>query len=141
MRGLLIPALAFILLTSADGALVAQTAKPECHPPQQARQVANLFFGRDIAGRPGVSEAAWARFVARELTPRFPGGLTITDAQGQRRDPSIGTITREPSKRVEIVLSGSADDQARLDAAVAAYKNEFHQHSVLIIVQTACVSF
>ncbi len=64
-RSLLIPALAFILLTSANGALVAQTAQPECHPPQQTRQVADLFFGRDIAGKPGVSEAAWARFVAR----------------------------------------------------------------------------
>ena len=141
MRTLLIPALSIIFLTSAHGLLVAQTAQPECHPPQQVRQVAELFFGRDIGGRPGVSEAAWARFVARELTLRFPDGLTITDAHGQRRDPSGGATEHELSKRVEIVLSGSGDDRARLEAVVAAYKREFHQSSVLVIVQTACVSF
>jgi Protein of unknown function (DUF3574) len=75
------------------------------------------------------------------LTPRFPGGLTISDASGQWRDPTKGTIMREPAKRVEIVLPGNADDQARLDAVVSAYKHEFDQHSVVVIVQTACVSF
>ena len=48
---------------------------------------------------------------------------------------------REPVKRVEIVLPGNADDQARLDAVVSAYKQEFHQRSVVVIVQEACVSF
>ena len=80
------------------------------------------MFGRDIGNSVGVSETAWTRFVAREMTPRFPDGLTITDAIGQWRDRDSGTIVREPSKRVEIVLPGNADDEARLDAIVAAYK-------------------
>ena len=88
-----------------------------------------------------MSEAAWTRFVTRALTPRFPDGLTISDASGQWRDPGSGTIMREPVKRVEIVLPGNADDQARLDAVVSAYKQEFHQRSVVVIVQEACGSF
>jgi len=77
----------------------------------------------------------------REITPRFPEGLTITDAIGQWRDPANGRMVREPSKRVEIVLTGHADDEARLDAVVAAYRRRFHQHSVGVIVQSACISF
>jgi hypothetical protein len=112
-----------------------------CHGSQQVRQVAELLFGRDVGHRLGVSASAWAHFVAREITPRFPEGFTVTDAAGQWRDTTSGTIVHEPSKRVEIVLPDTTDDTARLDAIVAAYKRAFHQHSVLVIVRPACVSF
>jgi Protein of unknown function (DUF3574) len=112
-----------------------------CHGAQQPRQIAELLFGRDVGHRLGVSESAFARFVAREITPRFPDGLTISDATGQWRDRGAAVITREPSKRVEIVLPGAADDESKLDAIVAAYKRRFHQHSVAVILRPACVSF
>lgn len=98
------------------------------------------MFGRDIGNRVGVSEQAWQRFLAREITPRFPDGLTVTDASGQWRDPASGRIVREPSKLVIIVLPGN-DDEARLDAVVDAYKRQFRQQSVALVVEPACVSF
>lgn len=119
--------------------LAAQTAP--CPQAMQPRQVAELLFGRDIGNRVGVGETAFRRFVARELTPRFPDGLTVTDAAGQWRDPATGATVREPAKRVEIVLPGTADDLAWLDAAVAAYKREFRQRAVGVILRPACVSF
>ncbi len=67
--------------------------------------------------------------------------MTITDATGQWRDPASGNLVREATKRVDIVLPGRADDQEKLDAVVTAYKREFRQHSVGVIVQWACVSF
>jgi hypothetical protein len=112
-----------------------------CHGNQQVKQVAELLFGRDIGRRLGVNESAWARFAAREITPRFPAGFTVSEASGQWRDRSNGAIVREPSKRVEIVLPGAADDEARIDEIVAAYKRHFHQQSVAVIVRPACVSF
>ncbi len=118
-----------------------QAQEPGCHGRLQRKEIAELMFGRDIAGRPGVSESAWMRFVRREITPRFPDGLTVTDAAGQWRDPGNGDIVRERSKKVEIVLPGGQDDEARLDAIVRAYKRQFRQRSVGIIVQSACVSF
>ncbi len=133
--------LSLVLLTTTEPGLQAQTAALSCHGAQQVRQVAELLFGRDIGHKLGVSESAWARFVAREMTPRFPDGLTVTDASGQWRDSADGTVVREPSKRVEIVLPGAADDTARLDAIVTAYKRDFHQQSVAVIVRPACVSF
>lgn len=99
------------------------------------------MFGRDIGHRVGVSEAAWTRFLAREVTPRFPDGLTVVDAVGQWRDPGSGRIVREPSKLVMIVLPGKDDDQARLDAVVQAYKQQFRQQSVGLVVQAGCVLF
>lgn len=141
MRALGVRFLAAALLCAVAAGAAAQTPTPACHGAQQRREVAELLFGRDIGGRLGVSDPAWRRFVAREITPRFPDGLTVTDAQGQWRDPGSGRIVREPSKRVEIVLPGNADDAARLDAIVAAYKRQFHQRSVGLILQSACVAF
>lgn len=103
--------------------------------------VAELLFGRDIGRHIGVSDTAWSRFVARELTPRFPGGLNVVDAVGQWRDAASGEIVREPAKKVEIVLPGDSDGQERLEAAMKAYKREFRQHSVGLIVRDACVAF
>jgi hypothetical protein len=141
MRTALVCSLSLILLTAAAGNATAQTLAIVCHGTQRPGQIAELLFGRDIGNHVGVSEAAWMRFVAREITPRFPDGLTITNAIGQWRDPASNRMVHEPSKRVEIVLPGRADDEVRLDAIVAAYKRRFHQHSVGVIVQSGCVSF
>jgi hypothetical protein len=103
--------------------------------------VAELMFGRKIGDRMRVSDAAWTRFVDREITPRFPAGLTIIDARGQWRDPDRNRIVREPSKLVQIVLPGKDEDQQRLDQIAAAYKSRFHQQSVGIIVRAGCVAF
>jgi hypothetical protein len=139
MRGAIVAALNLVLLTAPQNGLGAQTQP--CHGALQARQVAELMFGRDIGSHLGVSESTWVGFVAREITPRFPDGLTITDAIGQWRNRASGVIAREPSKHVEIVLPGQTDDEARLDAIIAAYKRQFHQQSVGLILRDACVSF
>ena len=136
--------LSLALIAIPAGRLHAQAVPAQalsCHGTQQIRQVAELLFGRDTGHKLGVSESAFTHFVAREITPRFPDGLTISDATGQWRDRDSGAITREPSKRVEIVLPGATDDEARLEAVVAAYKRRFHQQSVAVIVRPACVSF
>jgi hypothetical protein len=141
MRTAFVCSLSVIFLAAAASNATAQTLAIACHGTQRPGQIAELLFGRDIGNHVGVSEAAWTHFVAREITRRFPDGLTITNAIGQWRDPASGRMVREPSKRVEIALPGHPDDEARLDAIVAAYKVRFHQHSVGVIVQAACVSF
>src|SRR6202166_2060600 len=141
MRIVRLAALSLPLLTATANDAGAQTATPPCHGTQQPKMVAELMFGRDIGDGGGVSESEWQLFVTRELVSRFPDGLTIIDAIGQWRDRDSGRIVREPSKHVEIVMPGNKDDDARLDAVVAAYKHAFHQHSVGVIVRPACVSF
>src|SRR5215469_8227285 len=141
MRALCLAVLSLCLFAMTGRDAGAQTATPSCHGTQQAKMVAELLFGRDIGRSVGVSETDWAAFVAHELTPRFPDGLTITDAVGQRRDRDTGETVQEPSKHVEIVLPGNRDDEARLDAVSSAYKRQFQQQSVGVIVRPACVSF
>jgi len=99
------------------------------------------MFGRKVGNRVGVSEAQWTRFLDREITPRFPDGLTVLDAHGQWRDSERNRIVREPSKLVQIVLPGKAEDTDRLNEIAEAYKKQFRQQSVGIIVRGACVSF
>ncbi len=103
--------------------------------------MAELLLGLDRAGRASVSEAEFRRFVTREITRRFPDGLTVLSAAGQWRDRARGKIIREPSKVVQIVLPGGPDDAANLDAIADAYKRQFRQKSVGIVIWPACVRF
>jgi hypothetical protein len=54
-----------------------------------------------------VTEQQWSDFVAAEITPRFPKGLSIDDTVGQWRDPDKNMIVKEPSKDVTIVVPQS----------------------------------
>jgi hypothetical protein len=139
MRVALIGALGVAALAATHTGAGAQALS--CHGSRQPKLVAELLFGRDIGSKFGVSETAWAHFLAGEVTPRFPDGLTVSDAVGQSRNPTTGKIVQEASKRVEIVLPGNADDDPRLDAIVKAYRQQFRQHAVGVIVRSACVSF
>src|SRR5215213_2360643 len=110
-------AVILLIVCVLDDRVSAQTS--ECRIGK-SQQVAELMFGRKIGDRIGVSNAAWARFVDREITPRFPDGLTVIDALGQWRDPARKRILREPSKLVQIVLPGKDEDQQRLGEIAAA---------------------
>src|SRR6266436_4735196 len=72
----------------------------ECQGSQKPQQVVDLLFGRKIGDHVTVSEGAWRRFVAREITTRFPDGLTILDGRGQWLDPKTKRVVREPSSVV-----------------------------------------
>jgi Protein of unknown function (DUF3574) len=112
-----------------------------CGAPLKPQQVAELLLGRKIGDRLGVSETQFLNFLDREITPRFPDGLTVYDARGQYRDSERNRIVREPSKVVMIVLPGHPEDMARLNEIADAYKKRFRQQSVGIVLRPACVSF
>ena len=120
---------------------IASTQQLECRGVQRQQEVAELLFGRKVGDRVAVSESAFARFLDREITPRFPDGLNVYDTMGLWRDPTTNRTIREPSKMVHIVLPGNAEDMERLNEIVAAYKSQFRQQGVGIIIRPACVSF
>src|ERR1041384_852350 len=94
----LLPALLILALTGC--------ASPQEHACLMTSQkpliMAQMFFGRAIAGRAPVTDAEWANFAASTVTPKFPGGFTVYDAEGQWRGRT-GEIVREPSKVLVIV--------------------------------------
>jgi hypothetical protein len=127
-------ALGLLALVAGVGDTGAQSLT--CTGAQKSWVVAELLFGRDR-----VSDAGWARFLATEVTPRFPDGFTVIDARGQWRAPGSKTIARERSKVLMIAMPPGAANEARLQNIIAAYKKRYGQRSVGLIVRPACVSF
>ena len=111
-----------------------------CLPPAHPMVSAELFFGRSVGNRM-VSEKEFATFLAAEVTPRFPDGLTVLDARGQWRNGNSAIIAHEASKLVKVIFADDAARRADLDAIAASYKLKFHQESVLISLQPVCATF
>ena len=99
-----------------------------------------LYFGLSKPDGGVVSDAEWDAFVAAEVTPRFPDGLTILSGYGQWRN-AAQTIVREFSHVLIILYAPAADAELRIEAVRAAYKARFQQESVMRIDSASCVSF
>ena len=99
-----------------------------------------LFMGRSGDSGEVVDDAAWDAFLGETVTPRFPDGLTVLDAQGQWRGPD-GLVVKERSKVLVILALSGGDAPRLLDEVSDDYKRRFGQESVLRVVQDACVSF
>ena len=100
-----------------------------------------LFFGLGRANGPNVTEEEFRTFLAEQVTPRFPDGLTVLTGRGQFRNSS-GDIEREPSKLVIILYPPDQENAHRkIEKIREEYKAAFQQESVLRADSTACVSF
>ena len=109
-------------------------AQFSCNAPQKPMLDVELLLGRS------GSEARWREFLAREVTPRFPDGLTVYRTYGQWRDAK-DTVTRERSRVLRIIVSVDPPVQEKVAAVAEAYKKQFRQKSVGIVTRPACVSF
>ena len=87
-----------------------------------------------------MNDAAWDTFLEEAITPRFPDGLTVLDAQGQWRG-SDGQIQKERSKLLVILAPPGDDPQRRIDEISVEYERRFQQESVLQVTSPACISF
>ena len=137
----------FLVLTAAALGILAHLAAPDsradvppCPAGTERYAEFRLFFGRNRGGVEVVSDAGWRVFLAEEVTPRFPDGLTVVDAAGQWRDPS-GTIERERAKVLLVLAAPGAKGMRRTGEIAEAYKRTFGQESVLRTVGTTCASF
>ena len=138
----LIQAAACLVLVAGINTSTAEGAATSC-PLINGKSMmqAELFFGRHIAGHGRVSDAQWSNFLLREVTPRFPDGLTLLKAFGQWRDPETGRITREPSVVVRIIAAETPQTLTRLTQIGTAYTQRFHQQSVGLTLSITCASF
>ena len=110
-----------------------------CGPLGTAHMRTTLYFGlTHRAGR--VSGSQWQTFLREEVTPRFPDGLTVWQADGQWRK-SDGRISRERAKVLLLVHEESAAVRASLVALVTGYKRSFQQESVLWETARVCAAF
>lgn len=88
------------------------------------------------------AESRWAEFLDREVTPRFPDGLSVIDVYGQWRSAKPGApILRERSRLLVIVHPASPDVVEKIEAVRRAWKQANGEESVLRVSVPAEVSF
>jgi len=97
-----------------------------------------LYFG---GARPkgSVSELEWQLFLRDEVTPRFPNGMTVWDAEGQWRGPG-GEIGHERTKVLLLVHPDSEAARQAIRAVIEKYRKAFDQESVLWETSRVCAA-
>jgi uncharacterized protein DUF3574 len=103
--------------------------------------VAELVFGRNIKGRDPLTDAEWAEFAAKTITPNFPDGFTVLDGEGQWRNPQTGQIAGSRTKILLVAAKREPDLAQRLSTVIEAYKARFRQQSVGVITRDSCAAF
>ncbi|NML46396.1 DUF3574 domain-containing protein [Ramlibacter sp. G-1-2-2] len=128
------------LFAAALLALLAGCAAPEplrCSGTEQAEVEEHLYFGsKKPDGR--VTDAQWQGFLADEVTPRFPEGLTAWPASGQWRSGSL--VVHEKSWVLVLVHRPTPELEREVLALMDAYKGRFQQEAVLRVRTPACMS-
>jgi hypothetical protein len=114
------------------------------HPGQTSGWVdTKLYFGLGPADQPdkGVSEAQWRSFLDKEVTPRFPDGLSVVDVYGQWQGKKNPTPERLRSKLLIIDYPDNQENRDKIEAIRLAWKQQTGDQSVLRVTQPADVSF
>jgi Protein of unknown function (DUF3574) len=102
-----------------------------------------LYFGlgpADDATR-GVSEAQWRDFLDKEVTPRFPDGLSVLDVYGQWQGKTETAPERIRTKLLVIDYPDTAENRAKIEAIRSAWKQRTGDESVMQVTEPADVSF
>ncbi len=88
-----------------------------------------------------VTDAQWMRFLDREVTPRFPDGLSVLNVYGQWKGAHDATPHRGRSRVLIIDYPENPQNEARIDAIRSAWKQMTGEQSVLKVTVPADVSF
>jgi hypothetical protein len=127
-----------VALAMIAGPAAAAAEPAVCPTGLHAAMTAELYFRQDSTD--AVTDEDWAEFLHDEVTPRFSGGLPVSEVYGQDQGPS-GPFVRLPSQALFLVLAGTADERANLRYVQDAYERRFHQRPILLVEPKACVSF
>lgn len=106
-----------------------------------------LYFGLGVISdqsdqaSAAANEKRWREFLDREVTPRFPDGLSVYDVYGQWRTEGQSRIERLYSKEIMLLHADTPQHRADIEAIRAAWKKETGDLSVLRVTQPADVSF
>jgi hypothetical protein len=130
---------------TASSPAVSATLEGDVARPAQAQGWARseLYFGTGAEGsvEGAISEDRWRSFLDREVTPRFPDGLTVLDAYGQWLSRGEAQPSRLTSKVLVILHEDTPERASDIQAIRSAWKAETGHQSVLWSKQSAQVSF
>lgn len=126
---------AVILMLGLAGC--ASAPKAGCPAGQSQMRTAQFFLGAKPPAK--LNDRDLRRFVDREVTPRFPDGVTVLEGGGQWKGAD-NRLMREAAKMVLIVLPDSGDGHARVEAVRTAYRVQFKHDPVVVVPPPACVA-
>ena len=130
---------------SQPPAAVAPTLEGDAaHPGHTQGWVdTKLYFGLGPADHldQGISEASWREFLDKEVTPRFPAGLSALEAYGQWQGKNEREPERLRSKMLVIYYLDNGENRGKIAAIRAAWKAKTGDQSVLMVTEPADVSF
>ncbi len=135
---------ALLFMTRFAPAQATATLQGDASRPGAAHWLrSELYFGvgsTEISDR-GAAEIRWRSFLDKEVTPRFPNGLTVFEAYGQWRGSGETAPSRLRSKVLVILHEDTPENRAAIDAIRVAWKAATHDQSVLLDVERVEVSF
>ena len=110
-----------------------------CPAGQASLRTAQLFFARNDGKGLAVSDQAFRKFMADEVSPRFPQGLSVLDGGAQWRGEANRMI-RESAKVVSVALPARGDSATPIEAVRGAYRTRFKLNSEVRVTEPACVA-
>lgn len=119
---------------ATDGAPVANTCFVDSDGVQAELWArTEMYFGTTKSDGTAYSNEEWLTFLADEVTPRFPDGLTVLTGLGQWRDSETSAVLQERSNVLIILypLSTYQESSTKLEEIRDAYEQQFNQSSVL----------
>lgn len=139
MRHFTLPSL---LAGLALTALAPAAARADCLVTGQTPMVvATLYFGETIGAHGRVTEAQWADFTAKVITPTFPDGFTVADGSGQWMDGKTHKTDYDPTKILTIAAPKSPELAQQLLHVMKAYEKAYDQEAVGVTTVEGCAGF
>jgi hypothetical protein len=133
-----------ILMAQQPSERSAERDQLKCRNVRSASVFARteLFFGSLKPDGTQVSDPEFQTFLNREITPRFPDGLTLLTGFGQFRN-SQGRLIKERSRLLILLypIEQAQDGSLKIEQIRKAYNATFQQESVLRTDELSCVSF
>ena len=126
-------------VTGCAGAMPPAGGSVVCSVQNQTTRH-ELFFGLDLPDGREILDDDFEGFLNSVVTPLFPKGLTVFDAEGQYRTAD-GVLVDESTKVVILIYPDSADVHERITEIIAQYRSRFQQESVGWVRTSACASF
>lgn len=143
-RSFVVTVIVLLALVATVGAV--ERSVPEARSP--VRTVCDerftrteLYFGSAKPDGSTVTEEDFGSFLDQEITPRFPGGLTLLVGNGQFKN-GAGIVRERSFVLILLQPRPTPVSSANIDAIRQAYKTRFAQDSVLRVdSQTTRVCF